>query len=316
MAILLLGVWSAYDQSARKAATESALEELQDAVVDGLPVISADTLTNQYDGELVLIRGELAGGSVADPLTGVTLNGVWLKRLVELRQWEQRSRCRRSSTGSARDCSVYYNRVWSLDLIDSDKFATPIVGESKHVNPTEKPFEEPSFVTQTLDLGVWSVPTEFFTSAFERRTVTADDLDSSELDANWWAEGGYVYSRNNPDVRFRYDATFAPVGPVSLIAIPDNGRLTLTEELAGAPLLAAGMVEATDIIQTAGGQVRDIQQHWIFFTFAGLMLLIQPVARQFSRLDKLTGAPSGKRFAMTVGVAAAITAVIGLLLPE
>ncbi len=112
------------------------------------------------------------------------------------------------------------------------------------------------------------------------------------------------------------DTTFAPVGPVSLIAIPDNGRLTLTEELAGAPLLAAGMVEATDIIQTAGGQVRDIQQHWIFFTFAGLMLLIQPVARQFSRLDKLTGAPSGKRFAMTVGVAAAITAVIGLLLPE
>ena len=46
------------------------------------------------------------------------------------------------------------------------------------------------------------------------------------------------------------------------------------------------------------------------------MLLIRPVARLFSGLNDFTYAPVGKRLMITAGVAAAITAIIGLLLPK
>lgn len=314
--VLLIGVWSAYDQSVRKVATEGALSDLKQKVADGLPVLSADTVSDRYDGQPVFVQGELAPGVVADPLTGLELDAVWLKRLVELQQWDERSRCRSRTGSSTRDCDYWYVRVWSWDLIDSDHFNKPLFGESEHVNPKEKPLDEPSFHEDSLALGAWELDAAYFNAAFERGSVSAAELTPAELEDGWRAEDAYIYSDENPDLRLRYDYVAAPTGQVSLIAIPEDGRLTLTEELAGAPLLMSGSADAQTIVEAGAGQVRDIQQNWIFYTFAGLMLLIRPVARLFSRLNDFTYAPFGKRLAMTAGIAAGITALIGLLLPK
>lgn len=313
---LLIGVWGAFDQSARKVATEGALVELQQEVANGLPSVSSDTVTDRYDGELVFAQGELAPGSVTDPLTGLTIDGVWLKRLVELRQWEEHSRCKTRTGSSTRDCDYWYERVWSWDLIDSDNFAKPLFQESEHVNPKEKPFEEPTFADQTLGLGAWEVDTAYYSAAFARTVVPADALATADMEPNWWADDIYLYNKDYPDTRIRYDYVHAPTGSVSLVAIPQDGRLSLTEELANVPLLVPGDTDVSTIVQTATGQVRDIQRHWIFYTFVGLMLLIRPVARFFSGLNDFTYAPFGKRLVITAGVAAVITAVIGLLLPK
>lgn len=315
-AALLIGVWGAYDQSARKVATEGALADLQQALAKGLPAVAADTLTDRYDGQPVLIQGELAPGEVSDPLTGLTLDGVWLKRLVELRQWEETARCRTRAGSAGRDCTYSYARVWSYDLINSDNFAKPLFGENEHVNPVEKPFEEPSFVERTLALGAWTLETADYFPAFDRGTVTADSLAAAHIDSDWRADGTYLYNDGFPDARLRYEHVRAPTGAVSLIAIPEDGRLALTEALATVPLLVPGRVNAPTIVGAATGQVRDIQRHWIFYTFAGLMLLIRPVAGLFSGLNEFTHAPFGKRLAITAGIAAAMTAIIGLLLPK
>jgi hypothetical protein len=316
LALLLIGVGSAFDQSARKGATEGALADLQDALIDGLPTIPAESVTDEYDGRHVLVQGELGPGTVADPLTGFALEGVWLKRRVELRQWEEQSRCTTRSGNSGRDCDYWYEQVWSADLIDSDSFAQPLFGEKKHVNPKEKPVDEPTFVEQTLNIGAWVVDTADFFRAFENRSVTAELLAVAALAGDWWADDVYAYNRTLPDVRLRYDYTWAPTGPVTLIAIPDNGQLRLNEDLARVPLLAIGTADARTIVEAAGGQVRDVQSQWIFYTVAGLMLLIRPVARRFSGLNDFTYAPAGKRIAMTAGVAVLIIAVIALLLPK
>lgn len=314
--VLLVGIWGAYDQSARKVATETALVELQKEVADGLPVVATDSLTGQYDRQPVYAQGELSRGTVADPLTGLALDGVWLKRRVQLRQWEEYSRCTSRVGSSTRDCKYWYERVWSQDLIDSDKFASPLLGENEHVNPTEKPFDEPSFVKATLDLGAWVVDTAYFSAAFETGQASAKKLENAHLDGDWWADDVYLYNKQYPDVRIWYDHNWAPTGLVSLIAIPEDGRLKLTEELAAVPLLMAGDVDAPTIVAAAAGEVRDIQQTWVYYTFVGLLLLIRPVARLFSGLNDFTYAPVGKRLAITAGVAAAITAVITLLLPK
>lgn len=314
--IVLIGVWGAFDQSARKVATEGALAELQQKVANGLPSVSSDTVTDRHDGELVFAQGELAPGSVTDPLTGLTLDGVWLKRLVELRQWEEHSRCRSRTGSSTRDCDYWYERVWSWDLIDSDNFAKPLFQESEHVNPKEKPFEEPSFIDETLGLGAWEVDTAYYSAAFARSSVPAEALASADTDADWWADDIYLYNKDYPDTRIRYDYVHAPTGSVSLVGIPEDSRLTLTEELADVPLLVPGNVDAATMVEAATGEVRDIQQHWIFYTFAGLMLLIRPVARLFSGLNDFTYAPFGKRLIITAAVAAAITAIVGFLLPR
>lgn len=317
--LLLIGVWGAYDQSARKVATEGALVELRETVAAGLPAMTADTLTDRYDGQPVLVQGELTSGLVSDPLTGLELGAIRLERVVELRQWEERKDCEYTGKGveRTRTCERFYERVWSRNLIDSDNFGPPIAGESEHVNPRVMPLQDGAFSQEKLTLGVWPLETAYFSAASnEWKGVPAEMLAAAEVGDDWRAEENYLYSGENPDVRLRYEYIAAPIGSVSLIAIPQDGRLTLTEELAGAPLLVSGDADAQTIVAAGTGQVREVQWHWIVFTFAGLMLLIRPVASLLPRFNAFTSAPFGKRIAMTAGIAAGMTLVISLLLPD
>jgi len=141
-------------------------------------------------------------------------------------------------------------------------------------------------------------------------------MSSADLSEDWWADGVYAYSRSDPAVRLRYSYLAAPTGRVSLIAIPRKGLLTLDEALAPLPLLVVGDADPTDIFEAAGGQVREPQLHWLFYSFFGFMLLIRPLARRFSALNDFTFAPFGRRLAMTAGIAALLTLAVGIAFPS
>jgi len=137
--VLAIGVGARWDQTTRKAATEAALVDLGASVAAGLPVLSPEEVTEAYDGQPVFVQGELAPGSVHDPLSGLSLDAVWLKRTVELEQWKEDIDCTRTSVSSSRSCRYSYHKVWSAKLIDSDGFSSPLFGESEHENPNTKP---------------------------------------------------------------------------------------------------------------------------------------------------------------------------------
>ena len=314
--VLAIGVFGRWDQTTRKAATEAALADLEVAVASGIPVLSPDEVTTAYDGQPVFVQGELEPGRVRDPLTGLEMAVDWLKRTVELEQWKEESDCSRSTIGSTRSCRYSYHRVWSAKLIDSDSFSSPLFGENEHENPKAKPLEEPTFFDRELALGAWSVDTAHLSGGFtDRGEVTAETMASADLGEDWRADGVYAYSRSDPTVRLRYSYLAAPKGLVSLIAIPRERVLTLNEALAPLPLLVVGDVDAKDIVEAAGGQVREPQPHWLFYSFFGFMMLIRPVARRFSALNDFTFAPFGRRLAITAGLAAFLTLAVGVAFP-
>ncbi len=312
--VLTIGVWGRFDQTARKQATEGALGELQQSVADGLPSLSPDQITDAYDGQPVFIQGEIIPTTVTDPLTGLTLTGTRLARGVELKQWKENVESTRvGSSNTSRSYRYWYDRVWSRQLIDSDSFHEPYFGGKERENPKTKPFEDKGFMSDPLMLGSWKVSPYDFGLWFGRVPVTAEFLNSAELNPDWQAEDQYLYLLPEKTVRVMYELSTFERQFYSLIAIPENGRLQLNETLAPVKLIAQGNVEPKAIVEAAGGTVPQPQTNWIYYTFFGLMLLIRPVARRFSALNNFSYAPAGKRIATTAGIAAAITAMVWIL---
>jgi hypothetical protein len=209
-----------------------------------------------------------------------------------------------------------------------DDFTQPLFGKSEYVNPKEKPFEEPTFVDRELSLDAWSVDTAYLSAAFVYRgEVSAETLAAARLTDEWRADDRYLYSRSEPTARLGYRYVAGPAGRISMVAIPDEGMLTLGEALAPLPTLAVGEAlaplptlavgdaDARSIVEAAGGRVPETQIHWLFYTFFGLMLLIRPIARRFSALNDFTYAPFGKRVAMTASIAAVLTLAAGVAFP-
>lgn len=231
-------------------------------------VVSAPlaTIDPANEGRLIHLSGLLrVEGRRTDPLSGVSAEGVSLKRSIELYQWSEtrRSETRTRLGGGEETVTTYtYARRWSSTPEDSTQFHTP----EGHENPA--PLLEDTLVSaEEGQVGAYRVDRRLL-NAFQPSVpvlVSQEDARtlSTALSRPVRVETDALYVGMDParpavgDIRIRYTA--APAGSVSVVAAQSGGALAPFTARSGAEifLVTPGMATAQEMLQQArdGNQV-------------------------------------------------------------
>ena len=312
--VLGLGLFAGYDQSRRAFEYRAAQTELRGLAANGIPVLPADRLTTAHDGELAFLHGTLIPPTLRDPLTGYAIRGWRLERSVQLRQWQEiREREGRASGDST--VRVRYEEVWSDRLIDSDDFQQPLFGEEHHVNPKEKPLPDEIFIGDQMRIGAWALSPYYGSDIDERQRAPGASSSDVSLKDGWTADEGFLYHKDQPNLRIRYEAHPVQAGQYGVLGVPQDGVLSLDGPMAELPLIGRGVTDAESLVASVQGRERGVNPVWMAYTFVGLMLLIRPLARLAPGLRAFVRASFGRRLAITAATAAALTGVAALLMP-
>lgn len=100
-----------------------------------------------------------ANAPVQDPVTGATFAALVVNRKVEMFQWreDEDTNTEKKFGGGTRTISTYrYDRAWSDQLIDSNKFAHSL----GHANPTSMPISAATIPAARVTVGSYVVPTD------------------------------------------------------------------------------------------------------------------------------------------------------------
>lgn len=231
-------------------------------------VVSAplDRIDLGNEGRLIHLSGPLrVEGRRTDPLSGVSAEGVSLKRSIELYQWsETRSSETRTKMGGGEETVTTYNyaRKWSSTPEDSAQFHTP----QGHENPTP-PLEDTVIAAEEGQVGAYRADRRLL-SAFQPSTpvlVSQEDAVrlSAALSRPVRVETNSLYVGVDParpevgDIRIRYAA--APAGLVSVVAAQSGGAVAPFTTPSGAKifLVTPGVATAQEMLEQAreGNQV-------------------------------------------------------------
>lgn len=178
---------------------------------------------------------------------------------------------------------------------------------------SRKPYDDRVFFADVIELGAWELSTYAFASG-ERSRVSGAVLQEATLEEGWRAEGDYLVSVENPDVRIRYEVHSVPAGPHSVIGVPEEGVLTLDDDLAQAPLMVVGRRSAEEMVAAVGDTGREVQSAWMMWAWVGLMILLRPLARPFILLRGFTEAPFFRRQLLGGAIAASVVLVLAALI--
>ncbi|HVJ61843.1 MAG TPA: TMEM43 family protein, partial [Tahibacter sp.] len=133
----------------RAVAEHKALREGAGAVV----AVQASPLDAANDGKLVHVVGTAsASQTLVDPTFGLRADGIALKRDVEMFQWIEKkdTRTEKQLGGGEKRVTTYeYDKKWSDDRVDSDRFEH----RDGHRNPDKFPFESNRVRADPVRLG-------------------------------------------------------------------------------------------------------------------------------------------------------------------
>ena len=142
--IILLG-WN----EGRSVHTATALNEGEKETV----AAPLDTVSPANEGKLVYLSGAAATTeTLTDPTFGVALNGLQLRREVQMYQWkETKSENSQKNLGGSKTTTTTYDyaKVWSNSVIDSNNFKQ----RDGHQNPGAIPYPSQSWVAQDAKIG-------------------------------------------------------------------------------------------------------------------------------------------------------------------
>ena len=327
LGLVVLFVWALGDQKYTDENYEKAITILEEAATKGIPTVPADRVEPAYEGDFVLVQGDLVIGNVHDPLTGLTLQAIGMTRTIEMLQWKQERHRRKGQ----KELGYRWNKVWSDRIIDSDSFTrVETYFEENRDNPANFPYDQQlALHTSGLMLGGWPLAITFADRLITSEVVPPEILQAAELADGWHAsgDGTYLYPPQNANtmtndtvgsIRMRYSYTPLDEGAYSAVGIVREGMLVdhLYERVYSLPLMAPGNVSAEALVnQTlevlAGGQAP--QKNWIGYVFVGLLLCIGVLARLFPFLRGFTEAPFPKRAIITIAVAAIGTTIAGVI---
>jgi len=322
-------LWALNDQRFTDENYGKAYAVLQEAATEGIPTVSSENINSAYEEQFVHTQGRLEIGEVTDPLTGLSLKAIGMRRQIEMLQWKEEKYRTEGQSGGL--WQARWHKVWSERIIDSDSFQkTGHYFAENRDNPKEFPHDEDlPLDTSHLSVGDWPLEISYADRLVTSEVIPPDMLKSAELVGGWYAsgDGRYLYPPRNATsmasdaigaIRVRY--TYKPLaeGPYSAVGIVRDARLVdhIYERVYSLPLVAPGNVSADELVnQTlavlAGGMAP--QKNWIGYVFVGLLLCIGVLARLFPFLKGFTQAPFRKRALITIVVAAIGTAVTGAL---
>lgn len=270
------------------------------------------------EGRLIHLSGLLrVEGRRIDPLSGVSTEGVSLKRSIELYQWsETRSSETRTKLGGGEETVTTYSyaRGWSSTPENSTQFHTP----QGHENPA--PLLEHTIVSADEgQVGAYRVDRRLLDAFRPSIPVGVSQENarnlSTALSRPVRLETDALYVGLDParpavgDLRIRYTA--APVGSVSVVAAQSGGALAPFTTPSGAEifLVNLGMATAQEMLQQAsdGNQVLA----WVL-RLGGVVGLIVSFGLIFAPLPTLADVlpPLGAVVRFGTGTLAAIVGVV------
>jgi hypothetical protein len=272
-----------------------ALKEGAGAVVH----VAHDRIDGGNEGRLVHVAARVEGDpAVDDTALGVSVDGLGLRRTVEMYQWKEKreSREKRTLGGGSETVTEYrYETEWNDDPIDSSDFRH----DQTHANPTDWPLRSDRFEAATASLGAFTLSgaARAEIGGWQRLTPQAAIRFPEAFGQFRHLGGGEYYRGAGPDrpevgdmrIRFDYqpEAVFSVVARQSGTSLDayttGNGRSVL--------LVDAGDVPPEKMFE--GAQRRNSILTWIVRAagtlgmWLGLSLVFAPISRVLDILPML-----------------------------
>lgn len=271
----------------RAVSVAKSLEEGAATVVS----VIADSLNAENQGKLVHVSGKVeANTDPTDPVSGVSVSGLGLKREVEMFQWKEKKETeevKKVGGGTEKRTTYSYYKDWDDDQIDSGSFEY----ESGHENPTDWPLYSERFLSERATLGAFVLGDQAREELGGWVDLNADRaLDFPEQFEQFQRSGSSEYyqgeNARDPqvgDVRVRYRVQ--PEADYSVVAKQDREFLSPYTTSNGRELLLveSGKQSAADMFKAA--QDRNAVMTWIlravgtFLMWIGMMTIFAPITR-------------------------------------
>ncbi|AVP99153.1 hypothetical protein C7S18_19140 [Ahniella affigens] len=268
----------------------SVAKSLEEGAATVISVI-ADSLNADNQGKLVHVSGKVESNSdPTDPISGVTVSGLGLKREVEMFQWKEKKETeevKKVGGGTEKRTTYSYYKDWEDEEVDSDNFEY----ESGHENPSDWPLRSERFLSERASLGAFVLGDQAREELGGWVDLNADRaIDFPDQFEQFQKSGDseYYHGQNSRDpqvgdLRVRYRVQ--PEADYSVVAKQDREVLLPFTTSNGRDLLLveSGKQTAAQMFQAA--QDRNAMLTWIlrgvgtFVMWIGLMTIFAPITR-------------------------------------
>ncbi|XP_015114243.1 transmembrane protein 43 homolog [Diachasma alloeum] len=128
----------------------SVARSLDEALENVATITDLKTIPKEYEGKLVHLSGAIwTSEPLTEPDYGVVVEGIKLKRRVQVYQWVEIEEERTYAGEVQEDKNYYYTTEWRDKLIDSDSFYI----RTGHENPKEVPIKSQVQIADEAGIG-------------------------------------------------------------------------------------------------------------------------------------------------------------------
>lgn len=253
--------------------------------------VANDAMSAGNEGKLIHVSGKVeANSDPTDPVSGVTVAGLGLKREVEMFQWKEKTETeevKKIGGGTEKRTTYTYYKDWDDDRVDSGSFEY----ESGHENPSDWPLYSERFQSDRAKLGAFTLGGEARSELGGWQDLLADRaITFPNAFEQFQRSGDREYfmgaDPRDPqigDVRVRYRVQ--PEAEYSIVAKQDGELLSTYTTSNGRTLLLveSGKRSAEQMFKAA--QDRNTMLTWIFrglgalAMWIGLMTIFAPITR-------------------------------------
>lgn len=269
----------------RAVTTAKSLKEGAAAVVSVQP----DAVLAANEGKLIHLSGEVrTSEEIREPLFGLTVEALRLKRVVEMHQWKEskRSETRKKFGGGEETVTHYsYEKVWSGELIKSSEFKE----QAGHENPARFPVSSVTTITPHATLGAFAIPETLVRKMTGDSPVRPTEECLKQLPNEMKAKlnGETIYLGANPeapaigDARVSFQALMP--APFSFLAQQQGNSLAPYQTKAGREIerVDSGNLSAELMFQRAESEntalTWGLRLAGFFVMLIGFSLLLNPL---------------------------------------
>lgn len=272
-----------------------ALDEGSGAVVH----VAADRVDAGNEGKLLHVTAKVdASPAIDDQALGVRVDGLALRRIVEMYQWKESrdSKEQKKLGGGSETVTEYkYSTDWDDDHVDSSDFRYA----DAHANPSQWPVESDRFDAQQATLGAFTLSPEVRSSMGNWNKLDARSaLQFPESYDDFRASAdGTLYRGRSPgspevgDLRIRFE--YQPEAVFSVVARQSGDALTAYKASNGREVLLVESGEVTAESMFSSAQSRNSTLTWVvrlagtLGMWIGLSMVFAPMTRVLDILPML-----------------------------
>ncbi len=243
------------------------------------------------NNKLVHVTGEMATPEMLkDPDFGVAINAIALKRIVEIYQWQEKSKTEETKNlgGSKTERTTYtYEKSWSTNPISSSSFKQP----QGHTNPAQVPYIGQSSIANNVTLGKFTLSRSLVSQLNNFEPLPLDTAFQQQLPlpvrnksqiAGEWC---YLGDPQNPkvgDERVKFTAVRS--GPVSVISRQFGNSFTpfVAQSGKNIEMISPGIVGADVMFGEARSE--NMMLAWVLrgvgtlLMFIAILLILKPIS--------------------------------------